>query len=146
MPDLPSGAGQTTFPSRSRTICLEWNFPLSFTYCDSLIAALCGLGEVCLKCGDDLIDLCDCLFHCCSSLFDVDVPVFCRDVPERTVTFDVVGIEVFRLASPEEAALPADGAVAETLELFADEFKSLLPCRCLYVRRHHSSRIISTQR
>ena len=37
------------------------------------------------------------IFFC---LFDVVVPVFCRDVPERTVTFDVVGIEVFRLASP----------------------------------------------
>ena len=56
------------------------------------------------------------------------IPVLCRDVPERTVPFDVVGIEVFSLASPEEAALPADGAVAETLELFTDEFKSLLPC------------------
>ena len=33
-------------------------------------------------------------------LFDVVVPVFCRDVPEGTVTFDVVGIEVFSLASP----------------------------------------------
>ena len=54
--------------------------------------------------------------------------MLCRDVPERTVPFDVVGIEVFGLASPEEAALPADGAVAETLELFTDEFKSLLPC------------------
>ena len=75
-----------------------------------------------------------------------NISVFCCDVTEGTVTFDVVGIEVFRLASPEEAALPADGAVAETLELFADEFKSLLPCRCLYVRRHHSSRMISTQR
>ena len=32
------------------------------------------------------------------------------------------------LASPEETALPADGAIAETLELFADEFKSLFPC------------------
>ena len=29
-----------------------------------------------------------------------NIPVFCRYVPERTVTFDVVGIEVFRLASP----------------------------------------------
>ena len=29
---------------------------------------------------------------------------------------------------PEKTALPADGAVAETLELFADEFKSLFPC------------------
>ena len=29
-------------------------------------------------------------------------------------------------ASPEEAALPADGAIAETLELFADEFNSLV--------------------
>ena len=56
------------------------------------------------------------------------IPVLCRDVPEGTVPFDVVGIEVFSLASPEEAALPADGAVAETLELFTDEFKSLLPC------------------
>ena len=74
------------------------------------------------------------------------VPVFCRDVPERTVTVNVVGIDVFRLASPEETALPADGTVAEALELFGDEFKSLLPCRCLYVRRHHSSRMISTQR
>ena len=42
------------------------------------------------------------------------------------MTFDVVGIEVFGLASPEEAALPADGAVAETPELFADEFNSLV--------------------
>ena len=33
-------------------------------------------------------------------LFGIVVPVFCRDVPEGTVTFDVVGIEVFRLASP----------------------------------------------
>ena len=80
------------------------------------------------------------------SLFDVVVPVFCRYVPKRTVTFNVVGIEVFGLASPEKAALPADGAIAETLELFADEFKSFLPCRCLYVRRHYSSRMISTQR
>ena len=31
-------------------------------------------------------------------------------------------------ASPEKVALPADGAVAETPELFADDFKSLLPC------------------
>ena len=72
--------------------------------------------------------------------------MFRRNLSERPVAFDVVGIEVFSLASPEEAALPADGAVAETLELFADEFKSLLSCRCLYVRRHHSSRIISRQR
>ena len=48
--------------------------------------------------------------------------MFCRDVPERTVTFDVVGIEVFRLASLEESALPANRAIAETLELFADDF------------------------
>ena len=65
--------------------------------------------------------------------------MFRRNLSERPVTFDVVGIEVFGLASPEKAALPADGAIAETLELFADEFKSLFPCRCLYVRRHHSS-------
>ena len=37
------------------------------------------------------------IFFC---LFDVVVPVFCRDVLEGTVTFDVVGIEVFSLASP----------------------------------------------
>ena len=54
--------------------------------------------------------------------------MFCRDVPEWPAAFYIVGIEVLRLASPEEAALPADGAVAETLELFTDEFKSLLPC------------------
>ena len=29
-----------------------------------------------------------------------NIPVFYRDVPEGTVTFDVGGIEVFRLASP----------------------------------------------
>ena len=29
-------------------------------------------------------------------------------------------------ASPVETALPADGAIAETLELFADEFNSLV--------------------
>ena len=28
------------------------------------------------------------------------IPVLCRDVPERTVTFNVIGIEVFGLASP----------------------------------------------
>ena len=81
-----------------------------------------------------------------SCLTDITIPVFCRYVPKRTVTFNVVGIEVFGLASPEKAALPADVAIAETLELFADEFKSFLPCRCLYVRRHYSSRMISTQR
>ncbi len=42
--------------------------------------------------------------------------MFCRDVPERTVTFDVVGIEVFRLASPEEAALPADGCKKQVFD------------------------------
>ena len=72
--------------------------------------------------------------------------MFRRNLSERPVAFDVVGISVFRLASFEAAALPANGTVAETLELFADVFKSLLHCRCLYVRRHHSLRIISRQR
>ena len=53
--------------------------------------------------------------------------MFCRDVPECPATFDVVGIEVLRFASPEEAALPADGTVAKTPELVPYEFKSLLP-------------------
>ena len=53
--------------------------------------------------------------------------MFCRDVPEWPAAFDIVGIEVLRLASPEEAALPADGTVAKKLELVPYEFKSLLP-------------------
>ena len=55
--------------------------------------------------------------------------MFCRDVPEWPAAFDIVGIEVLRLASPEEAALPANGAVAKTLELIAYESKSFLSSR-----------------
>ena len=65
--------------------------------------------------------------------------MFSRDLPEGAPSFDVVGIEVFSLASPEETALPADGAVAETLELFADEFKSFFSGRGFYVGCGHLS-------
>lgn len=80
------------------------------------------LGEVGLKSGHYLIDLCDCLFHTFQFLFDIDISVFRCDVPECPATFDVVGIEVLRFASPEETALPADGTVAKTPELVPYEF------------------------
>ncbi|MGM9791068.1 MAG: hypothetical protein ACI3Y4_01540 [Candidatus Cryptobacteroides sp.] len=94
--------------------------------------AFCCLGEVGLKSGHYLIDLCDCLFHTFQFLIDIVIPVFSRDVPECPVTFDEVGIEFFRLSSSEETALPADGAVAETLEFLSYELKSLLSGRSLY--------------
>ena len=66
------------------------------------------------------------------------ISMFSRDVTEWPAPFDVVGIEVLRLASPEETALPADGTVAKTPELVPYEFKSLLPGWRFYVRCFHS--------
>ena len=62
------------------------------------------------------------------------------------MAFDIVGIEVLRFASPEEIALPADGTVAKTLELVPYEFKSLLSGRGLYVRSHHTIKVISSNK
>ena len=47
----------------------------------------------------------------------------------RSQAIDIFGIYVFSLSSPEEAALPANGAVAKTLELIAYESKSFLSGR-----------------
>ena len=55
------------------------------------------------------------------------IPVFCRYVPEGPSTFDVVGIEVFSLASPEETTLPADGTVAETLAIILNSSSAKTP-------------------
>ena len=64
--------------------------------------------------------------------------MFCRDVPEWPAAFDVVGIEVLRFSSSEETALPAEGAITQTLEFLSYELKSLLAGRSLYVRCFHS--------
>ena len=55
--------------------------------------------------------------------------MFGSDLTERSQAIDIFGIYVFSLSSPEEAALPANGAVAKTLELIAYESKSFLSGR-----------------
>ena len=55
--------------------------------------------------------------------------MFGSDLTERSQAIDIFGIYIFRLSSPEEAALPANGAVAKTLELIAYESKSFLSGR-----------------
>ena len=93
-----------------------------------------------------LENLCCCLFHCLYGLIDVVVSVFRSDVPKCPETFDIVGIEVLRLSSSEKTALPADRAVAETLELVSYEFKSLLSGRGLYIRSLHNIKVISSNK
>lgn len=69
--------------------------------------------------------------------------MFGSDVPERALPFDVVCIEVFRLASAEETALAADGTITQALELIPDEFKPFLHSRGIYVRcRCHNMQIM----
>ena len=63
--------------------------------------------------------------------------MFGSDLTERPQAIDIFGIYVFRLSSPEEAALPANGAVAKTLELIAYESKSFLSSRSLYLWSCH---------
>ena len=63
--------------------------------------------------------------------------MFGSDLTERSQAIDIFGIYVFSLSSPEEAALPANGAVAKTLELIAYESKSFLSGRSLYLWSCH---------
>ena len=76
------------------------------------------------------------------SFFGGNLSVFRCDVPECPATFDVVGIEVLRLSSSEEIALPADGTIPQTLEFLSYELKSLLAGRSLYVRCLHTIKVI----